>query len=84
LPFEQSTTHWRSLRCIAALPWQWPIKAPSLGGCETLITQPAQTSHAGLSPSERQSIGITDGVLRLSVGLEAAEDLIADFTQALE
>jgi len=61
-----------------------PIKAPSLGGCETLITQPAQTSHAGLSPSERQSIGITDGVLRLSVGLEAAEDLIADFTQALE
>ncbi len=61
-----------------------PIKAPSLGGCETLITQPAQTSHAGLSPAERQRIGITDGVLRLSVGLEAGEDLIADFTQALE
>jgi cystathionine beta-lyase/cystathionine gamma-synthase len=61
-----------------------PIKAPSLGGCETLITQPAETSHAGLSPSERQRIGITDGLLRLSVGLEAAEDLIADFAQALE
>ena len=61
-----------------------PIKAPSLGGCETLITQPAETSHAGLSPAERQRIGITDGTLRVSVGLEAAEDLIADFAQALE
>jgi cystathionine beta-lyase/cystathionine gamma-synthase len=61
-----------------------PIKAPSLGGCETLITQPAETSHAGLSASERQRIGITDGLLRVSVGLEAAEDLIADFAQALE
>ena len=61
-----------------------PIKAPSLGGCETLMTQPAQTSHAGLSPSERQRVGISDGLLRISVGLEAAEDLIADFAQALE
>lgn len=60
-----------------------PIKAPSLGGCETLITQPAETSHAGLSPGERQRVGITDGLLRVSVGLEAAEDLTADFAQAL-
>jgi cystathionine beta-lyase/cystathionine gamma-synthase len=61
-----------------------PIKAPSLGGCETLITQPAETSHAGLSASERQRVGISDGLLRVSVGLEAAEDLVADFAQALE
>lgn len=60
-----------------------PIKAPSLGGCETLITQPAETSHAGLTPAERERVGISDGLLRVSVGLEAAEDLIADFTQAL-
>jgi cystathionine beta-lyase/cystathionine gamma-synthase len=61
-----------------------PIKAPSLGGCETLITQPAETSHAGLTASERQRVGISDGLLRVSVGLEAAEDLVADFAQALD
>jgi cystathionine beta-lyase/cystathionine gamma-synthase len=61
-----------------------PIKAPSLGGCETLITQPAETSHAGLTASDRQRVGISDGLLRVSVGLEAAEDLVADFSQALD
>jgi cystathionine beta-lyase/cystathionine gamma-synthase len=61
-----------------------PIKAPSLGGCETLITQPAETSHAGLTASDRQRVGISDGLLRVSVGLEAAEDLVADFAQALD
>ena len=60
-----------------------PIEAPSLGGVDTLITLPATTSHAGVSPADRQRLGITDGLIRLSVGLEATEDLIEDFTQAL-
>ncbi len=60
-----------------------PIVAPSLGGVETLITRPATTSHAGLEPDERRRIGISDGLIRLSVGLEATEDLIEDFAQAL-
>jgi cystathionine beta-lyase/cystathionine gamma-synthase len=60
-----------------------PICAPSLGGTETLITRPATTSHAGMSPNERRRLGISDSLIRLSVGLEATEDLIADFDQAL-
>ncbi|MGO9643528.1 MAG: trans-sulfuration enzyme family protein [Candidatus Bathyarchaeia archaeon] len=59
-----------------------PIVAPSLGGVETLITLPVQTSHAGMSPADRNSLGITDGLIRLSVGIEATEDLIEDFQQA--
>ncbi len=61
-----------------------PIVAPSLGGPETLVTQPARTSHAGLSPEERRKAGIADGLLRISVGLEDPDDLIEDFAQALE
>lgn len=61
-----------------------PIVAPSLGGVETLITRPATTSHSGLSAAERQSLGISDGLIRLSVGIEATEDLIEDFRQALK
>ncbi|GBC61549.1 cystathionine beta-lyase [Desulfonema ishimotonii] len=60
-----------------------PISAPSLGGVESLITRPATTSHAGMSPEERKKAGISDGLIRLSVGIEAPEDLIADFEQAL-
>ena len=61
-----------------------PIVAPSLGGLETLITRPAITSHVGLSSEARHKLGIADGLLRLSVGIEATEDLIADFEQALK
>jgi cystathionine beta-lyase/cystathionine gamma-synthase len=60
-----------------------PISAPSLGGVETLITRPATTSHSGLSSAERKAAGISDRLIRLSVGLENAEDLIDDFYQAL-
>jgi cystathionine beta-lyase/cystathionine gamma-synthase len=60
-----------------------PIIAPSLGGVETLVTRPATTSHAGLSPEERRKAGISDGLIRVSVGIEAKEDLIADFDRAL-
>jgi cystathionine beta-lyase/cystathionine gamma-synthase len=61
-----------------------PIAAPSLGGVESLITRPATTSHSGLTPEERRRAGISDHLIRLSVGLEAADDLIDDFKQALE
>jgi cystathionine beta-lyase/cystathionine gamma-synthase len=61
-----------------------PISAPSLGGVESLITRPVTTSHSGMSPKELQSLGISDSLVRLSVGIEAVEDLIADFDQALK
>jgi cystathionine beta-lyase/cystathionine gamma-synthase len=60
-----------------------PIKAPSLGGVETLLTLPALTSHAGMSREDRQRLGITDGLVRMSVGLEATEELLEDLGQAL-
>ena len=60
-----------------------PICAPSLGGVETLITLPSTTSHAGMDPEERRKIGISDGLIRISIGIEDTEDLIADFKQAL-
>jgi len=61
-----------------------PISAPSLGGVESLITRPATTSHSGLTIEERRRAGINDHLIRLSVGLEAADDLIKDFERALE
>ena len=60
-----------------------PALAPSLGGVETLMTRPAVTSHAGMSPQERERAGIRDNLIRMSVGLEATEDLIDDLRQAL-
>jgi len=57
--------------------------APSLGGPETLLTRPATTSHAGQTAEERASLGIADELVRVSVGLEAEEDLVEDFRQAL-
>ena len=60
-----------------------PISAPSLGGVETLMTRPCTTSHSGMSADERAAAGISDSLIRISVGIEAAEDLIADFDQAL-
>lgn len=61
-----------------------PIIAPSLGGLETLMTRPVTTSHAGLSPADRRKLGITDGLIRISVGIEATADLLEDFEQALQ
>jgi len=57
--------------------------APSLGGTESLATQPVTTTHHGLTPAERARRGISDAMIRLSVGLEDAEDLVADLGQAL-
>jgi cystathionine beta-lyase/cystathionine gamma-synthase len=58
--------------------------ASSLGGVESLVSVPVDTSHRGLSPAERASRGITEGLIRLSVGIEEGEDLIRDVREALE
>ena len=58
--------------------------AESLGGVETLISHPAMMTHASMPSEVRQQIGITDGLVRLSVGIEDEEDLIADLDAALE
>ena len=50
---------------------------------ESLVSHPATMTHAGLGPEGRAKIGITDGMVRLSVGIEDVDDLIADFDQAL-
>ena len=57
--------------------------AESLGGVETIITHPATMTHAAIPPEQRMEIGITDGLIRISVGLEDVEDIIADLEQAL-
>lgn len=58
--------------------------AVSLGGVETLVTRPAATSHAGMSPQDRDSLGITADLIRVSSGIEGIQDLVGDFAQALE
>jgi cystathionine beta-lyase/cystathionine gamma-synthase len=58
--------------------------AVSLGGVETIICAPCETSHAKMSAEERRRIGVSDALLRLSVGIEHPDDLIADLTQALD
>ncbi len=68
-------------RCIRAL--SLPISAPSLGGVESLITRPAITSHASMSPEARRAAGISDSLIRLSVGIEDIEDLLEDLEDGL-
>ena len=68
-------------RCLKAL--RLVTHAPSLGGVETLVSEPRFTSHAGMSAAERAAAGIPDGFLRLSIGLEDPDDLIADLTKGL-
>lgn len=58
--------------------------AESLGGVESLIEHPARMTHASVAPEEREQIGITDQLIRLSVGIEDADDLIEDLGQALD
>jgi methionine-gamma-lyase len=57
--------------------------AVSLGGTETLISHPASTTHSGVPVALRDQLGVTDGLIRISVGIENADDLIADLEQAL-
>lgn len=65
----------RSLRLV--------FEATSLGGVESLASLPFNTSHVNLTPQQRQAAGIEPGTVRLAVGIEAAEDLVADLEQAL-
>jgi cystathionine beta-lyase/cystathionine gamma-synthase len=69
-------------RMMAAL--QLVRSATSLGGPETLVCHPMTSTHAGLSPAEAAEMGVTEGLLRISVGLEHPADLLADLLQALE
>ncbi|MEZ0482289.1 aminotransferase class I/II-fold pyridoxal phosphate-dependent enzyme [Planococcus sp. SSTMD024] len=61
-----------------------PVFAVSLGAVESILSYPATMSHAAMPPAEREKRGITDGLLRFSAGLEHPDDLINDFSQALE
>ena len=61
-----------------------PVEAPSLGGVESLVTRPSTTSHSGLSREERMNLGISDSLIRFSVGIESTDDLIEDLDQALQ
>ena len=58
--------------------------AESLGGVETLISHPATMTHASVPPERRQALGITDDLVRVSVGIEDLDDLKDDLTQALD
>ena len=79
LETDTAQTACRALERVALLRY-----AESLGGVESLITYPMLQTHADLPAAEREARGINDRLLRLSVGLEGAEDLIADLAQALE
>ena len=59
------------------------ISAVSLGTCDTLISHPASTTHVGVPREQRLKFGITDGLIRLSVGIENVEDIINDLDQAM-
>jgi len=72
---EQAATFLHSVRI--------PTHAASLGGLETLVVRPSRSSHLGLAPEERQKLGLTDDLVRVSVGIESIDELVADFEQAL-
>jgi cystathionine beta-lyase/cystathionine gamma-synthase len=59
------------------------LNAMSLGGTETLVSIPVYSSHVGLSAAELSRHGVTPGMVRISVGVEGIEDLLADFSRAL-
>jgi len=62
---------------------RWFTLAESLGGVESLVAHPASMTHASMTPEARRRAGITDSVIRLSVGIEDPADLVADLDQAL-
>jgi cystathionine beta-lyase/cystathionine gamma-synthase len=61
-----------------------PIVTVSLGGVESLLTRPAATSHSGMSQEDRKKLGITDGLIRVSIGVEATDELIEDIGKSLD
>lgn len=81
LSFEVRGGFASGVRCVESL--RTCLMAVSLGGTETLVTHPASTTSVDIPKEHRERAGITDGLIRVSVGLEDVEDLIADFDQAL-
>ena len=73
-PLERSRNILRSTQLFAC--------AESLGGVESLIEHPALMTHASVPPAHREMLGISDGLIRASVGIEHIDDLIGDLTQA--
>ena len=73
---EQALNFYRRIKLAAA--------APSLGGVETIASYPVKMSHINMPAEERERMGITDNLIRIAVGLESVDDLIADFDQALD
>lgn len=82
LSFELKGGRETASRFISAL--SMAAFVPSLGSYATTISHPASTSHRGFTAEEKLSFGITDGLIRVSVGLEDAEDIISDFISALD
>ncbi len=80
LAFELKAGLEPTIRMLNAL--KLCVRAESLGGLETLMTHPSTTTHADLDPELRRRLGIRDGLVRISVGLEAPEDILADLEQA--
>ncbi len=81
LAFEVDATREDTVRVVEAL--ELAYLAPSLGGVETLVSQPSMTSHYFISPEERAAQGISDSLVRVALGIEDAADLIRDLDQAL-
>lgn len=82
ITFELRDTDWKGTAAVVDAV-QIPRIAPSLGGVESLIEQPFVMSYFHYTPEERQQFGISDQMIRMSCGIENAEDLIADLEQAL-
>jgi cystathionine beta-lyase/cystathionine gamma-synthase len=80
LSFKTKTTE-QALRFLNTV--ELAATAVSLGGVETIASYPVKMSHAAIPPEERARLGITDTLIRISVGLEDVEDLIEDFDKAL-
>jgi cystathionine gamma-synthase len=60
------------------------VRSTSLGDVFTSVLHPATASHRDLTPNRRQELGISDGLIRISVGIESVDDLIADIQRALD
>jgi cystathionine beta-lyase/cystathionine gamma-synthase len=82
LAFDVDATKEETIRFVEAL--ELAYLAPSLGGVETLVSQPSMTSHYFLAPEERAAQGISDSLVRVALGIEDAPDLIRDLDRALE
>ncbi|MCS6803811.1 MAG: aminotransferase class I/II-fold pyridoxal phosphate-dependent enzyme [Blastocatellia bacterium] len=81
LSFELKGGLTAAIRCVNAV--KLCTRAVSLGDAETLIEHPASMTHAAVPPQERLAAGLTDGLVRLAVGIEDVDDIIADLNQAL-